>query len=150
MQQQQLHEIMTQVFTTPNPESGSPPPEHMCWAIFEHGTLFVGTDNELPLEASAEEIEAKARACLEQLGEAVPGSPSADYTVTGLSWFPDERIFMVTYAHPNIMSLIADEAEPPSEHYLLGLQARSLRSADLQEANVLSVRTFSGEIVELS
>ena len=136
-------EIFERVFTTENPSTGSVPPPHMAWVVFEHGTGFFTTPtDELPVDASFEAIADAARAALRELGPVHVGTSSADFSTARLAgWFPDDPVWFVTYDHPAIASAVVEESELAA-----GMFARSLRQEDHDGMNIVLVRRFDGSV----
>lgn len=142
-----LADIVETLFTTPNPETGGSPPEHICWAIFANGTVFLALPGALSLEASVEEIQEAAVAALEELGPPITGTSSADFSISRVSWYPDDWVYMVTYDHNAIVNFVQMEEE--TEGFVVGLKGRITRSDDLEEPRITLVRTFAGETLLL-
>lgn len=137
------HDVLCHIFTQPNPENGSPPPDHMAWVVFANGTLFYASPtDELPVGSSLDQIEQAGLGALRDLGPVAGGSPSADFTVSYLDqWFPDQIIYLVTYDNPAIATVVfADEVDELSA----GLTGRTKRMTDLEELTVVAVRGFDG------
>ncbi|MBL8604555.1 MAG: hypothetical protein JNK72_21695 [Myxococcales bacterium] len=131
------------LFTHPNPDTGAPPPPAVAWVLFEHDTVFFTFPREgLGLEAEPGALVAAAMRALDTLGGVVVGTEGADFAPGRLgSWFPDECVYLVTYAHPNVASLFfADKADDLSA----GLMARECRQLDYETRRVKVIRDFYG------
>lgn len=137
--------VLEHVFTHENPETGSLPPEHMAWVVFEHGTAFFSAPtDELQLDATPAEILAAARMAMAELGPVIAGSPAGDFNPVCLdAWFPGELIYFVTYDHPAIATVvIADE----DDELAAGLAGRARREADLAGLTAIEIRGFNGRV----
>lgn len=138
--QRTVASVIEHLFTNPNPDTGLPPSAAVAWVIFANGTVFYTyPTDDLPLDASAEAIEAAAIAALRELGPVVPGTSSADFNPTHLAnWFPGEHVYLVTYDHPNIATVVVEGVDRLSA----GLAARARRDADHAALRVEQVRRF--------
>lgn len=144
MSERSTHSVLLHMFTSPNPATGAAPPEHVAWAVFEHGTCFYTAPNdELDVDASLDDIGRAALDALRELGPAQPGSPSGDFNVTHLdAWYPGDTVYFVTYDHPAIANVVfADEVNEVAA----GLAGRGARSADAEHPVIVQVRDFRGE-----
>jgi hypothetical protein len=132
------------IFTNPNPLNGKLPPTHVAWVIFANGTVFYTFPNEDLLPgASAAELTAAAISALDEMGPVMAGTPSADFSVSRLaSWFPEERVYFVTYDDPRIVSIVVEEQE--STDLAVGMLGRANRQADFEQRRVALVRGFDG------
>lgn len=140
--------IVEHVFTTPNPETGGQPPPHIAWVLFENETIYLALPSELtPLEASFDELAEVAKKELQSLGPAMAGTPSGDFSVNRVSWYPDNYVFMTTYDHGHIISMSVYEESV--EDLVVGITARAARSQDAEELKVKKVRNFEGEVKSL-
>ncbi|MCP4129405.1 MAG: hypothetical protein GY754_00175 [bacterium] len=135
--------IIEYLYTNENPETGAAPPEHMAWVVFKNGTVYLSAPcDELPVDSSLETIALKAKEALNELGPVVPGAASADFNVSLLDgWFPEDSIYLVTYTHPNIASIIIGEED---EETVAGMEGRSRRDMDLENTEIIVVRGFDG------
>jgi hypothetical protein len=137
--------VLEHVFTHDNPETGSQPPEHMAWVVFEHGTAFFSAPtDELPLDATPEEILAAARMAMAELGPVIAGTPAGDFNPVCLdAWFPGEFVYFVTYDHPAIATVVIAEEE---DDLSAGLAGRARREADLAGLTATEIRSFNGRV----
>lgn len=137
--------VLEHVFTHENPETGSLPPEHMAWVVFEHGTAFFSAPtDELPLDATPAEILAAARMAMAELGPVIAGSPAGDFNPVCLdAWFPGELIYFVTYDHPAIATVVVADEE---DELAAGLAGRARREADLAGLTATEIRGFNGRV----
>ncbi len=138
--------MMEHVFTHHNPTTGSTPPDHMAWVVFEHGTAFFSAPSEeLPLDASPEEILAAARIAMAELGPVITGTAAGDFNSVCLdAWFSGEFVYFVTFDHPAIATIvIADHQDDLSA----GLAGRACREADLAGLTATEIRGFDGRVV---
>ena len=135
-------DVLERVFTTANPDTGSQPPPHMAWVVFEHGTaFFTAPTPALPIDASFDALEAAGRAALAELGPVHVGTPSADFNTARLDgWFPDDPVWFVSFDHPAIATIVTIEAS----ELVAGMTARQLRQQDHDEQKVVHVRRFDG------
>jgi len=140
--------IVEHIFTTPNPETGSQPPAHFAWILFENDTIYLSFPNELtPLEASFDELANVAKEELQKLGSAMAGSPSGDFNVNKVSWYPDDFVFMITYDHGHIFNFGIYEEE--TSDLTVGLVGRAARSEDAETLKIKKIRNFQGEVKSL-
>jgi len=139
--------VMEHVFTHENPATGSTPPEHMAWVVFEHGTAFFSAPtDELPLDASPEEILAAARIAMAELGPVIAGTAAGDFNPVCLdAWFPGEFVYFVTYDHPAIATIVIIDHE---DSLTAGLSGRACREADLAGLTAAEIRGFDGRVVK--
>ena len=137
-------EVIERVFTSANPTTGSQPPPAMAWVVFAHGTaFFTAPTDDLPLDASFDELCDAARAALRDLGPVHVGTSSADFNTARLDgWFPDAPIWFVSFDHPSIATVI----ESDGADLAVGLIARAQRQQDHDEQTVVVVRRFDGTI----
>ncbi|HEY0138430.1 MAG TPA: hypothetical protein VGB85_30300 [Nannocystis sp.] len=139
--------VMEHVFTHRNPTTGSTPPEHMAWVVFEHGTAFFSApSDELPLDATPEEILAAARIAMAELGPVIAGTAAGDFNPVCLdAWFPGEFVYFVTYDHPAIATVVIADHE---DDLSAGLAGRAYREADLAGLTATEIRGFDGRVVQ--
>ncbi|MCA9710988.1 MAG: hypothetical protein KDK70_34420 [Myxococcales bacterium] len=135
--------VIAHIFTSTSP-TGSEPPEHMAWAVFEHGTAFFCTPREdLPVDASLDAVEQAARAALAELGPVYAGTPTADFGSKRLdAWFPDDPVYAVTFVHPGIVTVVIESVE---RDFAAGLLGRAARQKDHDAPVLVAVRNFRGE-----
>ncbi len=142
--QRTVADVVEHLFTTANPESGSQPPEQIAWVVFANGTAFFTAPNDdLPLDATAEELSVAARQALHELGPVVAGTSSADFSPSLLrAWYPGEFVYFITYDHPSVANIVftSEEAELAA-----GLEGRARRSADYDTMQVALIRDFAGK-----
>lgn len=137
-------DVVTRVFTTENPETGSAPPEHVAWVIFRHETVFLtAPTDELPVSSTPDALVRAALKTLIRFGPPVPGTASADFQVTRLPWWPDAFVFMVSYDHPNLFNVVI--ADDEMSDLGVGIMGRSVRKSDAEEPSVIEVRAFDGQ-----
>lgn len=143
--QRTVADVVEHLFTTANPESGSLPPELIAWVVFANGTaFFTAPSDDLPLDATLEELAVAARQALHELGPAEPGSASADFSVSLLrAWFPGEFVYFITYQHPSVANVVFSDGEA---ELAAGLEGRVRRSADYDTMQIATVRDFSGRL----
>lgn len=148
MTQLTVEDIVENIFTTPNPETGSQPPENIAWVLFENDTIYLAIPSELtPLGSDFEQLAKVARQELKSLGVAAGGTSSADFSVNKVSWYPNDYIFMVTYDHGHIFNISIQENE--TNDVSIGVLSRSARSLDAEELKVKKVRDFNKVIKEM-
>lgn len=136
-------DVVTQIFTTTNPETGSTPPEHIAWVIFGEETVFLtGPTDELPVESPPKALAKAAMEALLELGAPAAGTPSADFRVSRLPWFPDDFVYMVSYNHPNLFNIVVGDAE--TSDLSAGMTGRATREADVDAPAIITVRDFGG------
>lgn len=136
-------DVITQVFTTANPTTGHAPPEHVAWALFANETVFLTMPTEaLPVDASPAALKSAAQAALLELGPPRAGTPSADFRVVRLPWFPDDYVYMVSYSHPNIFNIIIADEE--TSDLVAGMTARATREMDVEQPDIIAWRDFAG------
>jgi hypothetical protein len=137
-------EIIEKIFTTANPETGSLPPPDMAWAVFEHGTVyFAAPDDELDRSAGLDDVAEAATAALRELGPAVPGTSSADFTVSGLDgWYPDDPVWFISFDSATIAAIVVDDFD---SDIAAGMSGRAIRDEDHQAMRIVAVRNFRGE-----
>jgi len=137
-------EVIETVFTSANPETGSLPPSDIAWAAFEHGTVFFTAPSEgLAVSASLDDVEAAARAALDDLGPVRVATPSADFTVSRLSgWYPQDPVWFIQFGSDTIATIVIEDLDGD---LAAGLTGRAIRDRDHQAMNVVSVRNFRGE-----
>ena len=137
-------DVIEQVFTTANPETGSSPPPEMAWAVFEHGTAFFTTPNdELDASASLDDVAAAARAALSELGPVRVASSSADFSVSRLSgWYPDDPVWFIGFDSETLATIVVEEFDGD---LAAGLTGRGLRDRDHEAMRLVAVRNFRGE-----
>ena len=135
-------EILEQVFTTPNPKTGSLPPEHTAWVVFARGTVFYSAPSDrLPVDVTFDVLAEAACSALKELGPAQAGTDTADFNPHRLDgWFPEEPVWLVSFSHENIATLVTMDAEPIA----VGLSGRARRELDLAEQSIVLVRRFDG------
>jgi hypothetical protein len=135
--------VIEHVFTNPNPASGSRPPEHMAWVVFENGTVFFTAPGDaLPLDTSLEALVRAAGAALDELGPVRAGGPAGDFSVSLLSsWFPGEFVYFVSFDHDAIATVVTRDSE---NELGAGLEGRARRDADVRERKVVLARGFDG------
>lgn len=136
-------DVITTIFTTENPATGSKPPPEMAWVVFSHGTAFFTLPTDaVPLDASFDALVAAARAALSELGPVIAGTPAADFNTARLEgWYPDEPVWFVSYAHSALATIIVEPDELSA-----GLGARALRQQDHDDPQVVLVRRFDGSV----
>lgn len=141
--QRTVADVVEHLFTSANPENGSLPPEQIAWVVFAHGTaFFAAPSDDLPLDASADELVAAARQALHELGPVVAGTPAADFSPSLLrAWFPGEFVYFVRYDHPSVANIVFADREA---ELAAGLEGRARRSADYDAMQVELVRDFAG------
>lgn len=135
--------VIEHVFTHVNPTTGSEPPKHMAWVIFEHGTTFYTTPTEkLPVDSSLDVLVEAAKQSLMELGAIQPGSSSGDFKTAHLKgWFPSEFVYFVTYDHPAVISVVISEEK---DDLNAGLDGRARRATDHDSMNISVARDFNG------
>ncbi|HEU4404117.1 MAG TPA: hypothetical protein VFS43_02315 [Polyangiaceae bacterium] len=135
--------VIEHLFTNPNPTSGSGPPEHMAWVVFENGTAFFTTPSDaLPLGSSLDALERAAKAALDELGPVRAGGPAGDFNVSHLAtWFPGEFVFFVSFDHNSIATVVTGDSD---DRLSAGLEGRSRRDVDVREKKVVVARGFDG------
>ena len=135
-------DFIHQVFTTPNPSTGSLPPEHMAWVVFAHGTVFYSIpSHRVPLDATFDMLAKEACAALKELGPAIAGTESADFNPHRLEgWFPEEPVWLVGFDHENVATLVTMDAEAIT----VGLSGRARRDLDVAEQSIVCIRRFDG------
>jgi len=140
-----IQEILEIVFTTENPETGSQPPEKIAWVIFENETICLITPKGgVSEEASFEDLQDFAKKELQILGEAVGGTPSADFNVSRVPWFQEEFVYMISYNSNFIFNIGVYTEE--KEDIGVGIFARSARSQDAVAMKVKLIRNFEKEV----
>ena len=138
-----IEDVIEKVFTSKNPETGGEPPENLAWVIFENGTVFLAAPSEqTPLEIDFEPLAEVASQELKVLGPSIGGTPSGDFNVIKLGWYPDDFVYRVTYNHPNIANIEVCETE--TDHLLVGISGRAARGKDAENLQVKFVRKFDG------
>lgn len=136
-------DVVTKVFTTENPATGSAPPAHVAWVIFRNETVFLTMPtDELPVETTPDTLARTALKALIHFGPPVPGTASADFRVARLPWFPDDFVYMVSYDHPNLLNIVIAEAEMTDVG--VGMLGRAVRKLDAEEPSVIELRDFGG------
>ena len=138
--------VMEHVFTHQNPATQSTPPEHMAWVVFEHGTAFFSAPtDELPADATPEDILAAARIAMAELGPVIAGTAAGDFNPVCLdAWFPGEFVYFVTYDHPAIATVVIADQE---DDLAAGVIGRAGREADLAGLTATEIRCFDGRVV---
>lgn len=116
----------------------------MAWVVFAHGTAFyTNATPELPADSSLAAIADAARGALRELGPVRAGSSSADFNPVRLDgWFPDEPVWLVSFDHPAIGTVVVAEGTALG----VGMFGRSQRQLDHDEQSILVVRGFDGAI----
>ncbi len=140
--QRTVADVIEHLFTTANPESGSQPPEMIAWVVFANGTtFFTAPSDDLPFDATIEELAVAARQALHELGPVVIGTPAGDFAVSRLdAWFPGESVYFITYDHPSVANIVfGDDGER-----MAGLVGRGLREADYDTMQIATIRDFGG------
>lgn len=142
--QRTVADVVEHLFTTANPESGSLPPEQIAWVVFANGTaFFTAPHDDLPLDATAEELADAARQALHELGPVVAGTPAADFSPSLLrAWYPGEYVYFITYDHPSVANIVFAEGE---SELAAGLEGRARREADYDAMQVAMIRDFAGK-----
>jgi hypothetical protein len=137
-------EVIEMVLTTANPVSGSSPPPEIAWAVFEHGTVFfTAPDDGLDVSASVGDVEAAARAALDELGPVRVATSSADFTVSRLdAWYPDDPVWFIGFDSATVATILIEDFDGD---LAAGLAGRAIRDQDQQGMRLVSVRNFRGE-----
>jgi hypothetical protein len=135
-------EIINHVFTTPNPQTESLPPDYTACVIYAHGTVFYSAPSAtLPVDATFDVIAEAASMALNELGPVHAGTPSADFNPLRLdAWFPDEPVWLVSFDHENIATIVTMDAQAIT----VGLNGRIRRELDFAEQSIVLVRRFDG------
>jgi hypothetical protein len=145
MKNLQISEVIEKIFTTPNTETGSLPPEKIAWVLFQNGTVFLTAPNDYITENwTFEELATEAKQCLTEFGLPLAGTPSADFAVSQLTaWYPNDYVYVITYEHPNIFNFGIYEQEETD--IMVGLTGRNKRGQDTEELKIIAIRNFFGE-----
>lgn len=139
-----IPEIVEYTYTSENPETGSKPPEHFAWVMFEHGTIFLTFPNEnTPQDATPTLLAEVALQELKALGYPMGGTPSGDFNVSRLPWFADSYTYTITYNSGHIFNV--QEYEEETQDIMVGLLGRALRGQDAENPKVVLVRDFTGK-----
>jgi len=139
-----IPEIIELVYTTANPETGSQPPKYVAWVVFEHGTVFLTFPKDhTPVDASAELLQQRAIEALQDLGEPIAGTSSADFNVGRLPWFEEQFVYVITYDSQYIFNIASYSEE--TNDIAVGIFARALRADDAISPKVLFVRDFQAQ-----
>lgn len=139
-----IPEIVEYIYTSENPETGSKPPKHFAWAMFENGTIFLTFPNEnTPQDATPTLLAEAALRELKALGYPIGGTPSADFNVGRLPWFANAYIYIITYDSGHIFNV--QEYEEETQDITVGILGRSLRGQDVESPKVVLVRDFTGK-----
>ena len=135
--------VLEHIFASPNPSTGSPPPPHVAWVVFEHGTVFFTYPSAaLPVDATPAALIGAASDALAELGAVHVGTPSADFSASHLSdWFPGEGVYFIWYGHKLVASVVLGGASDLTA----GMAGRSRRQADFEARKVAVVRSFDGQ-----